>query len=667
MELQGASAMARQLHRQGFSVIPLGSPRDEPSDWFVGQRCSGDYEKARQEWPKAPRVKWKDYQHRVAPPHQLENWATRWPHANWAIVTGQSVVVVDADSDQAVSFMESGQVTRSPVRVRTRQGKHYYYATNPRLEIRNSARKNRIDIRGQGGFVVAPGSVHFTGTIYQWEFNSGFSVADIPDRLPALSPNDLLMIDSFNGNSSAKNPSPAQHNTGHRYSMPCDGRNLAEGEGRNNAAASLTGQLIRQGCSLQDIKTVLDTWNEGNQPPLSAQELNTTIASITRTHLNNYPASAVPVYPTTEANQLSHQLPAFGFVSAAELLEQPAVIEWLVQGVLEADSLAVMFGEPGSCKSFLALDLACCIATGTDWHGCEIRRQGAVFYIAGEGHNGIARRLQAWQQEFGVSLHRAPLHLSRCAASFIDHQSARLVSETVEYTIRRTGDIKPVLVVIDTLARNFGAGDENSTREMNLFITHIDQLLRIRYGCCVLVIHHSGVSDKTRARGNSALKGALDAEYAVQKDKTSLSLTAHKMKDAPEPDPMTFELVQVSLPFCDEKGVPQTSCVLKLRRTQASDKPQHAQARRLGKAQETALAVLRQLCTNHHDSQETGIKNNSDVQILLHDWREACVGKNRPFTHRQGWHRARDALIDKKRIAVEGAYVRLLEGTAADA
>ena len=155
----------------------------------------------------------------------------------------------------------------------------------------------------------------------------------------------------------------------------------------------MTGQLVRQGYSLQEIKTILDQWNGSNQPPLSQTELNTTIASITRTHLNNNPGSALAVEPLPDARQ------TFPFSHVKELIKGMRPIRWLVKGFLEMDSLSLMFGEPGCGKSFVAIDLACCVATGHSWHGKAIKRPGSVFYIAGEGFNGLSRRLMAWQTD----------------------------------------------------------------------------------------------------------------------------------------------------------------------------------------------------------------------------------------------------------------------------
>src|SRR5690606_31096689 len=94
-------------------------------------------------------------------------------------------------------------------------------------------------------------------------------------------------------------------------------------------------------------------------------------------------------------------------------------IDWLVDGYFEADSLDLIFGEPGCGKSFISIDLGCCIATGTSWHGHEVK-QGMVIYIAGEGHNGLARRFKAWERIHGVSLQGAPIYKSHRAAQLYD-------------------------------------------------------------------------------------------------------------------------------------------------------------------------------------------------------------------------------------------------------
>ena len=244
---------------------------------------------------------------------------------------------------------------------------------------------------------------------------------------------------------------------------------------------------------------------------------------------------------------------AFEFSRADSL--QLTEIKWIVDDYIEADSLAQVFGDPGGGKSFVSIDIACCVATGTAWHGHEVQK-GAVFYIAGEGHNGLARRFKGWELGNGVSLKDVPLFKSHRAAQLYDATEAALVAESIKQLSAECGHI-PSMIVIDTLARNMG-GDENSTQDMNSFIQHLDTYLRQDYRCCVLVVHHSGAMDKDRSRGSTALKGALDAEYKCQLDSgtKTIQFESKKMKDAEMPVAKNFQITQVDLPILDKHNLP---------------------------------------------------------------------------------------------------------------
>ena len=244
---------------------------------------------------------------------------------------------------------------------------------------------------------------------------------------------------------------------------------------------------------------------------------------------------------------------AFEFTRADDL--ELTEIKWVVDDYIEADSLAQVFGDPGGGKSFVAIDLACCVATGKPWHGHDVK-QGSVFYIAGEGHNGLARRLKAWQIGNGTSLANVPLYKSHRAAQLYDATEAAVVAESIKQLSAEANCI-PSMIVIDTLARNHG-GDENSTQDMNAFIQHLDVYLRQPWKCCVMVVHHSGVADKDRSRGSTALKGALDAEYKCQLDSgtKTIAFESKKMKDAEMPSPKNFQITQVDLPINNKNGMP---------------------------------------------------------------------------------------------------------------
>lgn len=235
--------------------------------------------------------------------------------------------------------------------------------------------------------------------------------------------------------------------------------------------------------------------------------------------------------------------------------------EWLIDGLLEANTFSVCFGAPAAGKTFLTLDMALCIATGKDFHDHHVK-QGPVFYIAGEGHNGFARRAAAWSKENGISLKGVPFFKSSRAIVITDDDSVAELVDTIDAMVQEHGE--PQLIVIDTLARSMGAADENSTKEMGAAIRAIDEC-RDAYDCTVLAVHHTGHSNKERARGSSALLGAVDCEFMVDKwfqddsiAKVEVKFT--KMKDAKIPEPMNFIHKEIELTGADLE--PTTSVVL---------------------------------------------------------------------------------------------------------
>lgn len=255
----------------------------------------------------------------------------------------------------------------------------------------------------------------------------------------------------------------------------------------------------------------------------------------------------VPDIPRSEAGLGDQAKPrdrntGFKFLQVGQLDLSPP--EFLVDELVEVDSLGLLFGDPGSAKSFFAVDIAASVSTGTPFHGREVK-QGPVAYIAGEGHRGMARRFAAWAKDRGVALKDAPLFKSMRAARFLEPGSAAEVGAAVRSIAEQHG--LPRLIIIDTLARNFGPGDENSTKDMAGFIDAMDELRSAFRDSVVLIVHHSGHAEKGRARGASNMKGALDFEYQVEKSELQVRVINRKMKDAEPPIPLAFELRPVDL------------------------------------------------------------------------------------------------------------------------
>ena len=358
---------------------------------------------------------------------------------------------------------------------------------------------------------------------------------------------------------------------------------------------------------------------------------------------------ANPVAPLKPA---ANAMPPIRFRAAGELQVKP--IAWLVNGYVEEDALVVMFGPPGEGKSFIALDLSCCIATGFSFHGHAVQ-QGAVFYIAGEGHNGIARRLESWAKHNGTSLTGEALFVSEGATDLANATNAVRVAEAVQSLADATGK-HPALIVIDTLARNFG-GDENSATDVGNFVRHVDTHLRHKWNATTLIVHHSGKDGGRGARGSSALKGAADAEYEVGRnaDDKIIRLTPRKMKDAEQPAPLAFELVGVSI--ADTTGQPVGGAALSAIEHTAPTSPASTG---MGKNQQSALAELK---TMHDDISERLAgqgREDHPVHILTSDWRQRCEANGMQPNR---FSEARDGMQKRGLICLDGPHVTLNAST----
>lgn len=272
-------------------------------------------------------------------------------------------------------------------------------------------------------------------------------------------------------------------------------------------------------------------------------------------------------------------------VSASALVTCMRPPDWLIRDLIERDAIGTVIGEPGTCKSFIAGDIGLCVAADHDYHGHPVK-QGVVVYVVGEGRSGIARRVKAWALHHDVDLDGIPFYITTAPVRFLNREEAEGLRTAV---LNIAGDRRVALVIVDTLARNFGSGDENSTKDMGQFLDHLTDCVRVPLGATVLVVHHVGHGDKSRARGASALFGGVDFEYRAEKPGDGIvMMRATKMKDAELPAPITFRTVRVDLGIVDDDLRPVTS--LTLERTDYTP-PQEPTGRR----QRELLEIVRAL------------------------------------------------------------------------
>lgn len=246
----GPIAAAARLLARGWSPIPL-LPRD-----------------------KRPLLRWEPFRHRRPLPAELAAWAARWPEANLGVVTGavSDLVVLDvdprADGEASLAALEAvfGRLPATLV-VRTGGGGRHLYYRHPGEPVRCAVGlRPGLDLKGDGGYVVAPPSLHPSGRAYRFEGD--------PLRPPAACPGWLL------GLAREARPRPGADRPDWSRLLR---EGLREGE-RNSRLAALAGLLLRHGLEPALVEDLLAGWNLGRcRPPLAVEEVARIVESIRRT------------------------------------------------------------------------------------------------------------------------------------------------------------------------------------------------------------------------------------------------------------------------------------------------------------------------------------------------------------------------------------------------
>ncbi|MCL6478490.1 MAG: bifunctional DNA primase/polymerase [Peptococcaceae bacterium] len=240
----------------GFSVIPL-QPRG-----------------------KRPLLSsWSEYQSRRAMEEEIHDWFSRWPGMNIGIVTGQvsGLIVLDLDGPEAVEAVRGkGGLPPTPCAV-TGKGYHYYLV-HPGQPVQNAAALGGVkglDVRADGGYVVAPPSIHPSSRQYRWA--KGRS----PDDLP-LAPCPAWLLDMLANRGRAQAACSAQEPGWVEALL----RGVPEGQ-RDDACTRLAGHFFGKGLPESEVLALLLAWNQRNQPPMKEREVEKCVRSVASRETRN--------------------------------------------------------------------------------------------------------------------------------------------------------------------------------------------------------------------------------------------------------------------------------------------------------------------------------------------------------------------------------------------
>jgi hypothetical protein len=491
----------------------------------------------------------------------LATWFNGSPRNVGIACKPSGLVVIDQDSPETLEdFAASlGESVPPTYRVRTRRGWHPYFAADPARPLGNSAGAlagHGMDVRGggkaYGGYVVGAGSVHESGHVYTAEDDDA-EVAPLPDWLRA----QITRAEVATGEVGLQ---PAVGPWGPGWDdLPRHGRaedfiaqyrrHLAgvvspTGEFRHQLfLAALDGwRCVRIGLLDEDamLKELADTlprvwsnppgdddWDKfqvivHGEAAAKAAESPWVVAESGAADDSYSLALAAEVRRERLRREARAVLAAEDAMppvtlSGAAFLTAPQP-RALIGGLLYADSLAHIYGPDGSGKSLFVLDVALSLASGRKWKAAHDavdtgrNEPAAVHYVMAEGQAVNVSRAKAWLAHHDMAdtaidtFTAIPTPIALTAAG---------VSKYLEIVERD----KPVLVILDTKNAMI-AGNESDPTDVAELVRAMHSIRGV-CGACVWLVDHTGVADKTRARGSGALKAAVDTQHSVTRDETT--------------------------------------------------------------------------------------------------------------------------------------------------
>lgn len=450
---------------------------------------------------------------------------------NIGILTGGDFFVVDVDvkdgknGDETLDALIDQGLDTDTRTARSPTGSlHLYYELPDGRNARNTVQKlgKGVDTRGHHGFVVAPGSVTKDGT-YEWLYEQDMLLA--PDWIldqcerreqAATDASELGDVDI-----------EANIVRAIRY-LEQDAPQAIEGQGGDEQTLKVANRVMDFGISeAETLALMLAHWNEEKAvPPWQAEQLQRKVENAARyrqepigrssasadfyaVDLDESPsvAPAGPAEPPQKRPKLFRR--TFDEARQRALL---TAANPLIKGFLDTHAFSVVYGESGVGKTFVSLDIAYHIAAGLPWNGRKTV-SAPVLYVAAEAGEDINARLEALHRHYRPE-REPPLDVVPCLVDLFN-ASADLKPLVDLARAGQADHGQPyALIVVDTLARSMGAGDENSTQDMNVMVRHFD-VLRVATGAHVMVVHHSGKNKAAGARGSSALRAATDTEIEV--------------------------------------------------------------------------------------------------------------------------------------------------------
>ena len=538
--------MLLMMWEWGMHIIPCGSPSEMVPQYFRNRNPFAEEDELKRKWAKTPRMNWRNYQKIQPSREEITQWHKQYPHANWAAITGINFVVVDSDSNESTQWIQDGNISSTPMTQSSPSGgRHFFYSAPTNRVVRNSVGQNKIDVRGEGGYIMVVPSYN-----YRMQYDESFLINDF-DELPLLTEEDIQKVFSFNNDGKVVSL---------REKLTEEPRSQGS---RNDTLARLVGKWIKEGWGMREILIKAQDWNQTCEPPLDLLETTRTTISIAEGHIKRHPedvdAGVLDWKTSTWNTDVKEDLE---YIQGQEDVQEPETVtsgplglkpfsddEWTDLKTSTIDQYwgdafifekrrVLLLGKPKIGKSNWLGAFAAGATTGTDFMEVPFSRPLKVMWFQAEIiAEFLKRRIEVYYRRFA-----ADPEVQRIGYDNL------IISGRLRKNLMRDADIqafsdeiafhKPDIVMIDPII-NFFDGEENNNSDIRRLMDRIDMLMEMN-NVSVILAHHTGkerADDKSflSARGGSVFAGWFDSGIKLSGEKPEINLF-YEARNAQEPE-----------------------------------------------------------------------------------------------------------------------------------
>ena len=494
-------------------------------------------------------------------PDKIREMWKQHPRANIGLdVGGAGFMILDLDPGHSIEALEANIGKLPPTKLiqkSPRGGLHLFFALSDGEICSPSASKlaDKVDVRSHNSYVLlAPShTVEGKGSVdgdYSW----------VSEGKPAHRSDEMLRLaNTFREKHADRDkwlilPDMPEHIEKAVKWLRESARISVEGQGGDNNAYATAAMMHSFGLTPETAFDLMwQHWNPRCSPPWGEDEIDHLEAKVR--HAYEYrtspPGNCTDAYRAAVAAEKfkpvrdpiasgnAYRSGRFRFVDREGLAHIPPA-SWLIRGTIPAGAHAILFGAPGTFKTFVAIDVGLSIACGFPMDGLwtdQVVTPGPVLMCVGEGRSEIEKRVRAWEARHWGG-HKVKNFIlgdpvpSASAAAFDAGEWDGFVDGALAMSPSGYA-----LTIIDTVGRSMQGMNENQQQDASQF-TRLSEFLRRddNLGGAILALQHEGIDAPGRERGSSVFAADADTRLGLTREGKdyTVKLMMHKQKDAPE-------------------------------------------------------------------------------------------------------------------------------------